>query len=79
VASGEHERLQVKAATGEQLEIDHNTRLATWVPAHTSDQLVVHGKLYVDPTGTGVHCTHAHTSRGCPAPGWIMLAGRYYE
>ena len=78
--SGGHERFEVKAATGELLEIDHNTTLATYVPAHAGDQLVIHGRLYIDPgPKVGVHCTHAHTSSGCPDPGWIMLAGNYYE
>jgi hypothetical protein len=78
--SGGHERFEVKAATGELLEIDHNTTLATYVPAHTGDQLVIHGRLYIDPgPKIGVHCTHAHTSSGCPDPGWIMLLGNYYE
>ena len=78
--SGGHERFQVKAATGEVLEVDHNTSLATYVPAHAGDQLVIHGQLYIDPgPRIGVHCTHAHTSSGCPSPGWIMLGDNYYE
>jgi hypothetical protein len=78
--SGGHERFEVKATTGEVLEVDHNTTLATYVPAHAGDQLVIHGRLYVDPgPRIGVHCTHSHTSSGCPDPGWIMLAGNYYE
>jgi hypothetical protein len=80
VPGGSHERFQVLAATGETLEVDHNTSLAPWVPAHPKDALVIHGSLYIDPgPRAGVHCTHAHTSHGCPVPGWIMLAGRYYE
>jgi hypothetical protein len=79
-AGGSHERFQVQAATGETLEVDHNASLAPWVPAHLRDELVIHGSLYIDPgPRAGVHCTHARTSRGCPVPGWIMLAGRYYE
>jgi hypothetical protein len=78
--SGGHERFQVKASTGELLEVDHNTTLAAYVPAHAGDQLVIHGRLYIDPgPRIGVHCTHAHTSSGCPNPGWIMLVGNYYE
>lgn len=78
--SGGHERFQVKAATGEVLEVDHNTSLATDVPAHAGDQLVIHGQLYIDPgPRIGVHCTHAHTSSGCPVPGWIMFGQNYYE
>ncbi len=80
VESGGHERFEVKATTGERLEIDHNTTLAPYVPAHTGDQLVIHGQLYIDPGPRfGVHCTHAHTSSGCPNPGWIELAQNYYE
>jgi hypothetical protein len=80
VESGGHERFEVKATTGEKLEIDHNTTLAPYVPAHTGDQLVIHGQLYIDPGPRfGVHCTHAHTSSGCPNPGWIELAQNYYE
>jgi hypothetical protein len=78
--SGGHERFQVKVPTGEVLEVDHNTSLAAAVPTHTGDQLVIHGQLYIDPgPRIGVHCTHAHTSSGCPNPGWIMLGQNYYE
>jgi hypothetical protein len=78
--SGGHERFQVKVASGEVLEVDHNTTLAPSVPAHAGDQIVIHGQLYIDPgPRIGVHCTHAHTSSGCPNPGWIMLAQNYYE
>lgn len=80
VESGGHERFQVKASTGEVLEIDHNTSLAPSVPAHAGDTLVIHGQLYIDPgPKVGVHCTHAHTSSGCPNPGWIELGQNYYE
>ena len=78
--SGGHERFQVKVPTGEVLEVDHNTTLAPAVPAHAGDQIVIHGQLYIDPGPRyGVHCTHAHTSSGCPNPGWIMLGQSYYE
>jgi hypothetical protein len=80
VESGGHERFQVKASTGEVLEIDHNTSLAPSVPAHAGDTLVIHGQLYIDPgPKIGVHCTHAHTSSGCPNPGWIEFAQNFYE
>ena len=80
VESGGHERFEVKAPTGERLEIDHNTSLAPSVPIHSGDTIVVHGQLYIDPgPRLGVHCTHAATSGGCPAPGWIEYAGSYYE
>jgi len=80
VESGGHERFEVKATTGEMLEIDHNTDLATYVPIHKGDQLVIHGQLYIDPgPRLGVHCTHASTSSGCPNPGWIMFGSTYYE
>ena len=80
VESGTHERIVVKATTGEVLEIDHNTSLAPAVPVHAGDQLVIHGQLYIDPgPHIGVHCTHAHTSSGCPNPGWIMFGSTYYE
>ena len=80
VQSGDHERFSVRASTGEQLEIDHNTNLAQWVPFHKGDALVIHGELYVDPGPRyGVHCTHAHTSSGCPNPGWIEYNNNYYE
>jgi hypothetical protein len=75
-----HEHLVVTAATGERVEVDHNTSLAPWVPAHAGDKLVVRGQLYIDPgPRVGVHCTHGHTSRGCPVPGFVELAGSYYE
>lgn len=80
VESGGHERFQVKATTGEVLEVDHNTTLAPSVPIHAGDQLIIHGQLYIDPgTRIGVHCTHAHTSSGCPNPGWIEFAQNFYE
>lgn len=77
---GTHEHLQVKTSAGDTVEVDHNTTLARSVPAHAGDTVVVHGLLYIDPgPRPGVHCTHAHTSTGCPRPGWIELAGQYYE
>jgi Protein of unknown function (DUF3465) len=79
VESGGHERFQVKATTGEVLEIDHNTTLAPSVPAHTGDVLVIHGQLIDPGPKIGVHCTHAQTSSGCPNPGWIEFAQNYYE
>lgn len=80
VESGGHERFEVKAPTGEMLEIDHNTTLAPSVPIHSGDQVVIHGKLYIDlGPRLGVHCTHAQTSSGCPNPGWIEFAQNYYE
>jgi hypothetical protein len=80
IESGGHERFEVKATTGELLEIDHNTDLAAYVPIHTGDHLVIHGQLYIDPgPRLGVHCTHASTSSGCPNPGWIMFGSTYYE
>jgi hypothetical protein len=80
VESGGHERFHVKDTTGDNLEIDHNTDLATAVPAHTGDHVVIHCQLYIDPgPHIGVHCTHASTSGGCPVPGWIELGGNYYE
>jgi len=78
--SGTHERLVVSAPGATRLEVDHNTGLANWVPAHQGDSVVVHGQLYIDsPSQIGVHCTHSRTSRGCPFPGWIEHGGRYYE
>jgi hypothetical protein len=78
--SGGHERFRVKAATGESLEVDHNTDLATYVPVHAGDAIVIHGQLYIDPgPRVGIHCTHAHTSSGCPNPGWIEFANNYFE
>ncbi|TMB89696.1 MAG: DUF3465 domain-containing protein [Chloroflexi bacterium] len=80
VESGGHERFDVKAATGERLEVDHNTTLAPVVPVHAGDAVVIHGELYIDPgPRIGVHCTHATTSSGCPNPGWIMFGTTYYE
>jgi hypothetical protein len=80
VESGGHERFEVKTTTGESLEVDHNTSLAPSVPIHAGDTVVIHGELYIDPgPRVGVHCTHAHTSSGCPNPGWIEFANNYYE
>lgn len=78
--SGDHERFQVKAPTGEVLEVDHNTSLAQFAPVHQGDAIVIHGQLYIDPGPRyGVHCTHAHTSSDCPNPGWIEYNNNYYE
>ncbi len=78
--SGDHEVFDVKTSTGETLQIDHNTSLAQDVPVHKGDTIVVHGQLYIDPGPRyGVHCTHAHTSSGCPNPGWIEYNNNYYE
>ncbi len=78
--SGDHERFEVRARTGEMLEVDHNTSLAQYVPLHKGDSLVIQGELYIDPGPRyGVHCTHAHTSSGCPNPGWIEFDNNYYE
>ncbi|HUZ86583.1 MAG TPA: DUF3465 domain-containing protein [Candidatus Baltobacterales bacterium] len=80
VESGGHERFEVKAPTGETLEIDYNTTLAQSVPLRSGDQVIIHGQLYIDPgPHVGVHCTHAATSSGCPVPGWIEFANNYYE
>ena len=80
VKSGTHERFEVKASTGEILEVDHNISLAAYVPVHQGDHLVIHGKLYIDPgPRIGVHCTHSHTSSGCPIAGWILFSNTNYE
>ena len=79
-ASGDHEVFEVTATTGETLQVDHNTSLAPWVPAHRGEPVIIHGQLYIDPGPRyGVHCTHAHTSSGCPDPGWIEYNNNYYE
>ena len=77
--SGGHERFHVRSPQGDVLEIDHNTTLASRVPAHSGDQVVIHGRLYIDPGRAGVHCTHAATSSGCPNSGWIEFGTTYYE
>ena len=78
--SGGHERFEVKASTGETLEIDHNTTLAASVPIHAGDTVVIHGQFYIDPgPHLGVHCTHGATSSGCPNSGWIEFNNNYYE
>jgi hypothetical protein len=78
--SGTHEHLVVTTPQGDRLEVDHNVDLAPWVPAHRGDTVSVRGQLYIDGPGQdGVHCTHAHTSRGCPDAGWVQLHGNYYE
>ena len=80
VQRGDHEIFEVKTTTGEALEVDHNTNLAQDVPLHKGDTVVIHGQLYIDPGPRyGVHCTHAHTSSGCPNPGWIEFNSNYYE
>lgn len=78
--NADHEVFDVKTTTGEILQVDHNTSLAQSVPAHKGDGVIIHGQLYIDPGPRyGVHCTHAHTSSGCPNPGWIEYNSNYYE
>lgn len=77
--TGGHERFHVRAGSGDVLEVDHNITLASAVPAHQGDAVVIHGRLYIDPGAVGVHCTHAHTSSGCPLPGWIRYQGTTYQ
>ena len=80
VQSGDHEVFEVGDTTGERLEVDHNTSLAQAAPVHKGDIVIIHGQLYIDPGPRyGVHCTHAHTSSGCPYPGWIEYNNNYYE
>jgi hypothetical protein len=80
IESGGHERFTVVDPAGDRLEVDHNTTLAPSVPLAVGAHLVIHGELYVDPGPRyGVHCTHAHTSSGCPVAGWIEYNGNYYE
>ncbi len=80
IRNGDHEQVEVRAGSGDLLEVDHNTSLAPYVPFHKGDALIIHGELYIDPGPRyGVHCTHARTSSGCPSPGWIEYADNYYE
>jgi hypothetical protein len=80
VQSGDHEKFSVRTSSGLVLEVDHNTKLAGWVPLHSGDSVIIHGELYIDPGPRyGVHCTHAATSSGCPSPGWIEHDNQYYE
>ena len=80
VQVGSHEHLVVRTSLGDTVEVDHNTTLAPSVPAHAGDHVAVRGVLYIDPgPHVGVHCTHGHTSHGCPQPGWVELSGNYYE
>lgn len=79
VDSGGHERFHVRAGSGDLLEVDHNVTLAPEVPAHQGDAVVIHGQLYIDPGRVGVHCTHAHTTSGCPEGGWIKFNGTTYQ
>ena len=77
--SGGHERFHVTDAQGDRLEVDHNIGLALAVPAHRGDHVTIKGQLYIDPGAAGVHCTHGHTSTGCPDPGYIQFNGRTYS
>ncbi len=79
VDSGGHERIHVRDQLGDTLELDYNLSLGRSVPVHGGDSILVHGQLYVDPGGAGVHCLHAQTSRGCPEQGWIQFAGATYS
>ena len=76
---GDHEQIEVRDTLGDQLELDYNTQLGEWIPVRVGEQLEVHGQLYVDPNRVGVHCLHAHTSSGCPQPGWVRYAGTTYS
>lgn len=77
--SGDHERMEVADRLGDDLELDYNTDLGTWVPARRGDSIEVHGQLYIDPGRAGVHCLHGQTSSGCPQPGWIRFGGTTYS
>jgi hypothetical protein len=78
--SGGHERFNVTLPDGHLIEVDHNNSLAPEVPVHSGDHLLIRGQLYIDPgPRIGVHCTHAHTSRGCPIAGFIQFAGTVYQ
>jgi len=80
VDSGGHERFTVTAADGRVIEVDHNNSLAPEVPVHTGAHVLIRGQLYIDPgPRIGVHCTHAHTSHGCPIAGFIQYAGTLYH
>ncbi len=80
VDSGGHERLEVSDPAGDQLELDYNLDLGSWIPVSRGEHLLVHGQLYIDPgMHVGVHCLHAHTSAGCPLPGWIEYRGTLYQ
>ncbi|MGH7867065.1 MAG: DUF3465 domain-containing protein [Candidatus Dormibacteraceae bacterium] len=74
-----NQRFLVRTKSGDLLEIDHNVDLAEQIPLHSGDQLLIHGQLYLDPEMGGVHCTHQHTSRGCPQPGFILFHGHTYD
>lgn len=76
---GDHERILVQDRLGDTIELDYNTDLGQWVPAHEGDSLLIHGQLYVDPGRAGVHCLHSETSRGCPYPGWITYGSTTYS
>ena len=77
--TGGHEHILVRDQLGDTLELDYNLSLGRRVPVHGGDSIVVHGQLYIDPGKVGVHCLHAHTSRGCPEQGWIQFAGSTYS
>ena len=77
--SGGHDRFDVRDPLGDTVELDYNTTLGNTPPVHRGDSIAVHGQLYIDPGRVGVHCLHAHTSSGCPEPGWIRVGGVTYS
>jgi hypothetical protein len=79
VTAGDHEQIEVRDASGDQLELDYNTQLGQWIPLHVGDQVEVRGQLYIDSGRAGVHCLHSQTSSGCPEPGWVRFAGATYS
>jgi len=78
-SDGGHQRMLVRDALGDTVELDYNVSVGRIVPVHRGDPVEVHGQLYVDPGQAGVHCLHAVTSRGCPEPGWIRFRGETYS
>lgn len=76
---GDHEQIEVRDTMGDLLELDYNTQLGQWIPVSVGDPVRVHGRLYVDPGRSGVHCLHAETSSGCPEPGWVRYKGTTYS
>lgn len=77
--SGGHDRFDVRDQLGDTVELDYNTTLGNTPPVRRGDPITVHGQLYIDPGRVGVHCLHAHTSSGCPEPGWIRVGGVTYS
>ena len=74
---GIHQRFDIDAGLGSDVEIDHNVTLAERVPVAVGDPVVIHGQFEPDPGHPIIHYTHRAVSHH--EGGWIQLKGQTYQ